>query len=121
MRAAGMLPDDTRATPESILDQFRALHVVVHPDEVLELDPGMATRIVLDFSDPTHSAFHEIRRETLPAEHLFGRRLEMMTLAVMSQLRPRGNWYRIAREWLYDDEPQTELGLLEAAYYAGRR
>ena len=45
----------------------------------------------------------------------------MMTLAVMSQLRPRGNWYRIAREWLYGDAPQTELGRLEAAYYAGRR
>ena len=81
----------------------------------------MATRIVLEFSDPMHRAFHEIRRETLPAEHLFGRRLEMMTLAVMSQLRPRGNWYRIAREWLYGDAPQTELGELEAAYYAGRR
>ena len=45
----------------------------------------------------------------------------MMTLAVMSQLRPRGNWYRIAREWIYGDEPQTELGRHEAAYYAGRR
>ncbi len=121
MREAGMLPDDTRATPGSILDQFRRYTWWFTQDEVLELDPGMATRIVLDFSDPTHSAFHEIRRETLPAEHLFGRRLEMMTLAVMSQLRPRGNWYRIAREWLYGDAPQTELGVLEAAYYAGRR
>ncbi len=121
MREAGMLPDDTRATPQSILDQFRRYTWWFTRDEVLELDPGMATRIVLDFSDPTHSAFHEIRRETLPAEHLFGRRLEMMTLAVMSQLRPQGNWYRIAREWLYDDAPQTDLGLLEAAYYARRR
>ena len=34
----------------------------------------------------------------------------MMTLAVMSQLRPRGNWYRIAREWIYGDAPLTELG-----------
>ena len=59
MRSAGMLPDDTRATPESILDQFRRYTWWFTRDEVLELDPGMATRIVLDFSDPTHSAFHE--------------------------------------------------------------
>jgi hypothetical protein len=44
----------------------------------------------------------------------------MMTLAVMSELRPRANWFRIAREWLYGDPPVTELGRLEAEYYAGR-
>lgn len=121
MRAAGMLPDLGRATPESILDQFTRYTWWFTLDEILELDPGMATRIVLDFSDPTQRAFHDVRRESLPAEHLFGRRLEMMTLAVMSQLRPRGNWYRISREWLYHDTPSTELGELEAAYYAGRR
>jgi hypothetical protein len=59
-----------------------------------------------------------MRHETLPPDHLFGRRLEMLTLAVMSQLRARGNWHRIAREWTYGDPPVTELGHLEAAFYA---
>jgi predicted unusual protein kinase regulating ubiquinone biosynthesis (AarF/ABC1/UbiB family) len=120
MAAAGMLPDRGRSDPERVLSQFRKYTWWFTTDEELELDPGMATRIVLDFSDPTQPEFHDVRRESLPAEHLFGRRLEMMTLAVMSQLRPRGNWYRIAREWLYDDAPATELGRLEADYYAGR-
>jgi hypothetical protein len=53
------------------------------------------------------------------AEHLFGRRMEMLTLAVLSQLRARANWHRIAREWMYGDEPQTELGRLEADFYRG--
>jgi predicted unusual protein kinase regulating ubiquinone biosynthesis (AarF/ABC1/UbiB family) len=120
MAQAGMLPDPARSTPERVLAQFRKYTWWFTTDELLELDPGMATRIVLDFSDPTQQEFHDVRRESLPAEHLFGRRLEMMTLAVMSQLRPRGNWYRIAREWLYDDAPATELGRLEADYYARR-
>ncbi len=81
----------------------------------------MATRIVFDFADPTAEQFRRVRHETLPGEHVFGRRVEMMTLAVMSRLRPRGNWYRIAREWLYGDEPMTELGRMEARYYAARR
>ncbi|MCD6727667.1 MAG: AarF/ABC1/UbiB kinase family protein [Solirubrobacteraceae bacterium] len=121
MAAAGMLSDAARAEPDAILEQFRRYTWWFMRDETVELDPGAATRIVLRFSDPTQRQFREIRHETLPAEHIFGRRLEMMTLAVMSQLHPRGNWHRIAREWLYGDEPATELGRQEAAYYAGRR
>ena len=33
----------------------------------------------------------------------------------------RGNWHRIAREWIYGDEPVTELGAQEAEFYAPRR
>ena len=116
-----MLPDPSRATPEAILEQFRRYTWWFTHDEEIELDPGIATRIVLEFTDPRTRHFGEMRHETLPAEHLFGRRLEMMTLAVMGQLRPRGNWYRIAREWIYGDAPVTELGRAEAEYYAGRR
>jgi hypothetical protein len=44
----------------------------------------------------------------------------MLTLAVISQLRATANWHRIAREWIYGDEPQTELGRQEAGFYATR-
>jgi hypothetical protein len=44
--------------------------------------------------------------------------MEMLTLAVLGQLRARNNWHRIAREWMYEDEPVTELGRAEAAFYA---
>ena len=36
------------------------------------------------------------------------------------QLNPTNNWHRIAREWIYGDEPVTELGRQEAEFYAGR-
>ena len=121
MEQAGMLPDPERADPDAVIEQFRAYAWWFTTDEVVELDPSLATTIVFDFSDPRAGRIQQIRHERLPAEHLLGRRLEMMTLAVMSQLRPRGNWYRIAREWLYDDEPRTELGRLEAEYHRGRR
>jgi hypothetical protein len=42
----------------------------------------------------------------------------MLTLAVLSQLRASVNWHRIAREWMYGDEPVTELGREEADFYA---
>ena len=74
---------------------------------------------MIDMGDPRSEHFNQMRRETLPADHLFGRRVEVLTLAVMCQLRASGNWYRIAREWIHGAEPSTELGALEAAFYAG--
>ena len=34
-------------------------------------------------SDPRSEHFGQMRHETLPADHLFGRRVEMLTLAVL--------------------------------------
>ena len=90
-------------------------------DEEIALEPEIATQVMIDMSDPRSQHFGQMRHETLPADHLFGRRVEMLTLAVLSQLRARGNFHRIAREWMYGDDPVTELGRQEAAFYAGSR
>jgi hypothetical protein len=42
----------------------------------------------------------------------------MLTLAVMSQLRARGNWHRIAREWMFGEPPVTALGRAESTFYS---
>ena len=76
---------------------------------------------MIESSDPRSSHFREMRHQDMQPEHLFGRRMEMLTLAVLSQLRARGNWHRIAREWMYGDEPVTELGRQEAEFYAAAR
>ena len=54
-------------------------------------------------------------------EHLIGRRLELLVLAVLGELEASANWHRIAREWMYGDEPVTELGRQEAAFLASKR
>jgi predicted unusual protein kinase regulating ubiquinone biosynthesis (AarF/ABC1/UbiB family) len=86
-------------------------------DKTVALDPGIATKIAIEMSDPRSSHFDQMRHETLPSEHLFARRVEMLTLAVLSQLRAHANFHRIAREWLYGDPPSTDLGREEAAFY----
>jgi tRNA A-37 threonylcarbamoyl transferase component Bud32 len=90
-------------------------------DREILLEPEIATDILIQMGDPRSRHFATMRHETLPPDHLFGRRLEVLTLAVISQLRARGNWHRIAREWMYGDEPVTELGRQEAAFLAGQR
>ena len=105
-------------TPQGILDQVRDMTWWYLEDAEVALTPEIATEVMIEMSDPRSSHFSKMRHETLPADHLFGRRLEVLTLAVMSQLRAKGNWHRIAREWIYGDEPVTELGRQEAEFYA---
>ena len=105
-------------TPEGILEQVHDMTWWYGVDEEVALTPEIATEIMIEMSDPRSSHFSQMRHETLPPDHLFGRRLEMLTLAVMSQLRAHGNWHRIAREWIYGDPPVTELGRQEAEFYA---
>jgi predicted unusual protein kinase regulating ubiquinone biosynthesis (AarF/ABC1/UbiB family) len=105
--------------PEQILRQFDDVTWWYTRDAVVELTPEIATQIVIDMSDPRSRHFAAMRHENLPPDHLFGRRTETLTLAVMAQLRARGNWHRIAREWVFGDPPVSELGREEAAFFAG--
>src|SRR5436190_1080832 len=104
-----------------IIQQFRDLTWWYSTDEDVQLTPAIATQVVIDMSDPRSRYYEQMRHENLPAEHLFGRRLEVLTLAVLAQLRAKNNWFRIMSEWGYGDEPQTELGRLEAEFAAARR
>jgi predicted unusual protein kinase regulating ubiquinone biosynthesis (AarF/ABC1/UbiB family) len=118
LHGAGFLADPSRYDAEGILAQFHDVTGWYTTDKEIKLDPEKATQVIIDMSDPRSRYFSQMRHETLPPDHLFGRRLEMLTLAVLSQLRARANWHRIAREWIFGDEPETELGRLEADFYA---
>jgi predicted unusual protein kinase regulating ubiquinone biosynthesis (AarF/ABC1/UbiB family) len=121
---SGFLPEPERVDPEHLLAFIEdAIWWYTTADEPVALTPEIATNVMIESSDPRSSHFREMRHQDMRAEHLFGRRMEMLTLAVLSQLRARANWHRIAREWMYGDDPVTELGREEAEFYgrAGAR
>ncbi|MEA2272619.1 MAG: hypothetical protein QOI98_1327, partial [Solirubrobacteraceae bacterium] len=118
LHGAGFISDPSRYDPDGILAQFHDVTWWYTTDEEIQLEPEIATQVIIDMSDPRSRYFSQMRHETLPPDHLFGRRLEMLTLAVLSQLRSRANWHRIAREWIFGDEPVTALGREEADFYA---
>jgi predicted unusual protein kinase regulating ubiquinone biosynthesis (AarF/ABC1/UbiB family) len=120
LHRGGWMGDPSHYTEEGILAMFDDLTWWYSRDERLELTPEIATEVMIQMSDPRSRYFGKMRHETLPPDHLFGRRLEMLTLAVLGQLRATANWHRIAREWIYGDDPVTELGRQEAAFYARR-
>jgi predicted unusual protein kinase regulating ubiquinone biosynthesis (AarF/ABC1/UbiB family) len=113
----GLLPEPDRFDADRLLEQFLDATWWYVEDADVELVPEIATRVMIEMSDPRSSHFGQMRHETLPADHLFGRRVEMLTLAVLAQLRAHGNWHRVAREWMYREPPVTELGKAEADFY----
>src|SRR3954468_7299048 len=119
LRKAGFLTRN-EIDPDVLLRQFQDLTWWYSTDQEVELTPEIATQVVIDMSDPRSRHYEQMRNENLPADHLFGRRLETLTLAVLGQLRATANWHRIMREWAYDEAPTTELGRQEAEFFAVR-
>ncbi|MEA2152322.1 MAG: hypothetical protein QOI18_555 [Solirubrobacteraceae bacterium] len=114
---SGFLPDPARVNPEHLLAFIDAAIWWYTTDETVRLSPEIATQVMIESSDTRYSHFREMRHQDMRPEHLFGRRMEMLTLAVLSQLHASANWHRIAREWMYGDTPVTELGMQEAQFY----
>jgi predicted unusual protein kinase regulating ubiquinone biosynthesis (AarF/ABC1/UbiB family) len=115
---SGFLPEPERVDPENLLAFISdAIWWYTTSDREVQLTPEIATKVMIESSDPRSTHFREMRHQDMRPEHLFGRRMEMLTLAVLSQLRARANWHRIAREWIYGDPPVTELGRQEAEFY----
>ncbi len=113
----GFFRDPDKFNPDRVLAHFRAATSWYTCDREVELTPEYATQVLIDMSDPRSEYFGYLRHESAPPDHIFGRRMEVLTLAVIAQLHARGNFHRIAREWFYDDAPATELGRQEAEFY----
>jgi predicted unusual protein kinase regulating ubiquinone biosynthesis (AarF/ABC1/UbiB family) len=113
----GFLNEPERMAPERLKEYVEDVGWWYMADEEVQLTPEVASSVLMELSDPRGKHFARMRHESLPPEHLFGRRLEILTLAVLGQLHPTNNWHRIAREWMYGDDPVTELGRQEAEFY----
>jgi predicted unusual protein kinase regulating ubiquinone biosynthesis (AarF/ABC1/UbiB family) len=116
----GFVKNPSKFDAERLMEHVMVVGGWYMEDRDVELTPERVMKVIESTSDPRSEYFDLMRRESLPAEELMGRRMETGVLAVLAQLRARRNWHRIIREWIYGDPPSTELGEQEWAYFTER-
>ena len=116
LAANGFLPEPDRLPPDALLDYVLEGVGWYAKEGELKLTPEIVARAALQAGDPRSSHFDAVRHQSINPEHVIGRRLELLTLAVLGELEASNNWHQIAREWIYDDEPVTELGRQETEF-----
>ena len=116
----GFIKKPSKLDAERLLEHMGAVGGWYIEDREIEINPRRVMKIIESTHDPRSEFYDLMRRESLPAEELMGRRMEIGVVAVLGQLRAKRNWHRIFREWVYSDPPETELGREEWEYFEER-
>ncbi|MGQ4617685.1 AarF/UbiB family protein [Nocardia sp. R7R-8] len=121
MLERGVLDSPQEIGAEECLEYVLAASEWCLVDEELTITPELASGAFLLAVDPRAVEFTGMKQQNLPPEHLFSRRADFLTFGMLGHLGCTANWHRIAREWLYDEPPVTDLGRAHHAWLADRR
>jgi predicted unusual protein kinase regulating ubiquinone biosynthesis (AarF/ABC1/UbiB family) len=113
----GALPPDP-ALAEPFLESYTAIFGWLMVDHPTTVDASSTAEMMRRYNQLR--AADGFGGLTLPAEHFVLMRAVFLLIGLLGQLRARGTWLDIAREWLFGDEPATDLGAQEQAFFAGR-
>lgn len=113
----GALPEDRRLA-QPFLENYQMIFGWLLVDERGTVDASVTGAMMRSYNSMRRSDGFESL--TLPAEHFVLMRSVMLLIGLLGQLRASGTWLDVAREWLLGDPPVTELGKLEAEYFADR-
>ncbi|MDQ5894391.1 MAG: hypothetical protein QG596_652 [Actinomycetota bacterium] len=116
----GFIKKPSKLDAEHLMNHVKAIGGWYMEDREIEIDGDRVMKVIESTHDPRSEYFDLMRRESIPADELMGRRMEFGVLAVLGRLRAKRNWHRIMREWVYAEPPATELGKEEWAYFEER-
>ncbi len=116
----GFLNNPKKIDAEKLMQHVTTVGGWYMQDKDVRISPRYVMKVITAVSDPRSEFYDLMRRENVPANELMGRRMETGVMAVLGQLEATRNWYRIGREWWFADEPATELGREEWAYFEAK-
>src|SRR5204862_4348517 len=97
----GFIKNPSKLDAERLMEHVMVVGGWYLEDREIEIRPERVMKVIESTSDPRSEYYGLMRRESIPADELMGRRMETGVLAVLAQLRARRNWHRIMREWGY--------------------
>ncbi|MBJ7470661.1 MAG: AarF/ABC1/UbiB kinase family protein [Solirubrobacteraceae bacterium] len=114
---AGALPQNPALAP-LLFESYNAVFGWLMVDEPLTIESAKTAEMMSVYTQLRNAdGFEDL---VLPAEHFVLLRAVMLVLGVLGQLEATNPWLDIAGEWVFGDEPKTELGRLEATFFEGR-
>jgi len=116
----GFLRNPKKVDAERLMEHVLAVGGWYMEDREVTIDSQRVMEAIAAVTDPRSDFFDLMRRENVRANELMGRRMESGVLAVLGQLNATRNWCAIGREWWFADQPATELGREEWAYFESR-
>jgi predicted unusual protein kinase regulating ubiquinone biosynthesis (AarF/ABC1/UbiB family) len=116
----GFVNDPSKVDAERLMTHVKMVGGWYLEDGEVRISPKRVMKMIEVTSDPRSDFYDLMRKESLPADELMGRRMETGLLAVLAQLRATANWHRIMREWVYADPPSTVLGEVEWRFFERR-
>jgi predicted unusual protein kinase regulating ubiquinone biosynthesis (AarF/ABC1/UbiB family) len=116
----GFVKNPSKLDAERLMEHVMVVGGWYLEDIEYEVSARRVMKVIESTTDPRSEYYSLMRRESVPADELMGRRMETGLLAVLAQLHAKRNWHRIMREWVYADPPATELGEQEWEYFESR-
>ncbi|MGK2938779.1 MAG: ABC1 kinase family protein [Solirubrobacteraceae bacterium] len=115
MASVGVVdPDSALAQP--FLEHYDAILGWLMVDEPLTIDASRTADMMRRYTELRGAeGFGSLE---LPAEHFVMMRAIMLLIGLLGQLGATNVWLDTAREWLLGEEPATELGREEGAFFA---
>jgi predicted unusual protein kinase regulating ubiquinone biosynthesis (AarF/ABC1/UbiB family) len=120
LAALGYLPEPDTFDPERLLGQLQLAGEWYFEPGFRRLTPAYVADLLERGGSPRSDFFEQMRRETIPPQALLIRRMEGLVFSTLGELRAGADWHALASEIWSGAEPQTELGKLDAAFWAER-
>ena len=121
MRRSGFLPDDPQLDREALWEWFNLYMTPVLAEQPFTFTRDFAARLLAATSDPRSEYYGMLRRISLPPDYLLLTRIHLGLNSVLGRLGATEDWAAIRAEYAEDGPPSTELGELDAAWWARRR
>ena len=116
----GYLRKPERMDAEALMAQVMAVGGWYLQDAEVTVDSTRVMEALTAMTDPRSEHYALMRRQNVPADELMGQRMQTGVLAVLGQLNATRNWCAIGREWWFADDPATELGEDEWAFFEAK-